>query len=403
MICRLIGIGAAGNKAAIAAVENNVISVEKTMLINSTLKDIPAEYQSKKGANVKQYAGAYGGCGKERNISNKLATSNLASDTLDLNTFLGVGTDAEAELVIIVASTEGGTGSGSAPLIGNFILNVYGIPVHIFGIAGFEDDVRGMRNTVEFFKEMNELFAVECIKNSKFLAECNGNKLKAEKKANEEFCKKISVLMGLQIRDSEHNIDPTDLLKLSAKTSGYMVIETCTFDEKIKNREQFRQAVIDALDTSKSLDISEKGMKALGVIMNVKRDSTDYIDYRDIITDRFGVAYETYEHIQHEEQTMPEFIAFIMAGLKMPTDEVEATFKRYEASAKRVNRSADSFFSTIKEKPLDQTDSAFDLGSKQIKRVDKKDFFKKASNGQGKFGNTRTKMVSVEEEVTGEY
>ena len=125
MICRLIGIGAAGNKAAIAAVENNIISVEKTMLINSTLKDIPAEYQSKKGANVKQYAGAYGGCGKERNISNKLATSNLASDTLDLNTFLGVGTDAEAELVIIVASTEGGTGSGSAPLIGNFILNVY--------------------------------------------------------------------------------------------------------------------------------------------------------------------------------------------------------------------------------------------------------------------------------------
>ena len=43
MICRLIGIGAAGNKAAITAVENNIISVKKTMLINSTLKDIPAD------------------------------------------------------------------------------------------------------------------------------------------------------------------------------------------------------------------------------------------------------------------------------------------------------------------------------------------------------------------------
>ena len=393
MICRLIGIGAAGNKAAIAAVENNVISVEKTMLINSTLKDIPAEYQSKKGANVKQYAGAYGGCGKERNISNKLATSNLASDTLDLNTFLGVGTDAEAELVIIVASTEGGTGSGSAPLIGNFILNVYGIPVHIFGIAGFEDDVRGMRNTVEFFKEMNELFAVECIKNSKFLAECNGNKLKAEKKANEEFCKKISVLMGLQIRDSEHNIDPTDLLKLSAKTSGYMVIETCTFDEKIKNREQFRQAVIDALDTSKSLDISEKGMKALGVIMNVKRDSTDYIDYKDIILDRFGVSYEIYEHIQHEEKTMPEFIAFIMAGLKMPTEEIEATYKRYKDSVAKVSKSGDAFFSTIQDAAIDPTDASFNLDQKKIKTMNKDEFFRKMATGA--FANTKTKMVSV--------
>ena len=213
MICRLIGIGAAGNKAAITAVENNIISVNKTMLINSTLKDIPADYHSKEGAIVRQYVGAYGGCGKERNISFDLAEKSLQDDTLGLEEFLGIGTDTQCELCIIVASTEGGTGSGSAPIIGKYILNVLGIDVHIFGIAGFEDDVRGMRNTVEFFKEMDENFAVECIKNSKFLTECNGNKLKAEKKANEEFCKKISVLMGLQIRDSEHNIDPTDLLK----------------------------------------------------------------------------------------------------------------------------------------------------------------------------------------------
>lgn len=403
MICRLIGIGAAGNKAAITAVENEIISVNKTMLINSTLKDIPADYQSKEGAIVRQYTGAYGGCGKERNISYGLAEKNLQEDTLGLEEFLGVDTDKQCELCIIVASTEGGTGSGSAPLIGQYILNVFGIPVHIFGIAGFEDDVRGMRNTVEFFKEMDDQFAVECIKNSKFLEECNGNKLKAEKKANEEFCKKISILMGLQIRDSEHNIDPTDLLKISAKTFGYMIIESCVFSDKIKNREQFRQAIVDTLDKSKSLDIDEKGIERLGVIMNVKKDSTDYIDYKDIITDRFGVTYETYEHIQHEEKTMPEFIAFIMTGLKMPMEEIESTYKNYEESIKKVNKDQDSFFSTIQEKAIDTTDEAFNLGAKKIKTMDKKDFFKKASGGAGgQFKNTRTKMVSVED-VADEY
>ena len=403
MICRLIGIGAAGNKAAITAVENEIISVNKTMLINSTLKDIPADYQSKEGAIVRQYTGAYGGCGKERNISYGLAEKNLQEDTLGLEEFLGVDTDKQCELCIIVASTEGGTGSGSAPLIGQYILNVFGIHVHIFGIAGFEDDVRGMRNTVEFFKEMDDQFAVECIKNSKFLGECNGNKLKAEKKANEEFCKKISVLMGLQIRDSEHNIDPTDLLKISAKTFGYMIIESCVFSDKIKNREQFRQAIVDTLDKSKSLDIDEKGIERLGVIMNVRRDSTDYIDYKDIITERFGVTYETYEHIQHEEKTMPEFIAFIMAGLKMPMEEIESTYKNYEDSIKKVNKDQDSFFSTIQEKAIDTTDEAFNLGAKKIKTMDKKDFFKKASGGAGgQFKNTRTKMVSVED-VADEY
>ena len=403
MICRLIGIGAAGNKAAITAVENEIISVNKTMLINSTLKDIPADYQSKEGAIVRQYTGAYGGCGKERNISYGLAEKNLQEDTLGLEEFLGVDTDKECELCIIVASTEGGTGSGSAPLIGQYILNVFGIPVHIFGIAGFEDDVRGMRNTVEFFKEMDDQFAVECIKNSKFLEECNGNKLKAEKKANEEFCKKISVLMGLQIRDSEHNIDPTDLLKISSRTFGYMIIESCVFSDKIKNREQFRQSIVDTLDKSKSLDIDEKGIERLGVIMNIKKDSTDYIDYKDIITDRFGVTYETYEHIQHEEKTMPEFIAFIMAGLKMPMEEIESTYKNYEESIKKVNKDQDSFFSTIQEKAIDTTDEAFNLGAKKIKTMDKKDFFKKASGGAGgQFKNTRTKMVSVED-VADEY
>ena len=69
MYCRLIGLGAAGNKAAICAVENNIMSVKQTMLVNSTLKDIPAEYQNKEGAIVYQLFGAYGGCGKERQIS----------------------------------------------------------------------------------------------------------------------------------------------------------------------------------------------------------------------------------------------------------------------------------------------------------------------------------------------
>lgn len=407
MYCRLIGLGAAGNKAAICAVENNIMSVKQTMLVNSTLKDIPAEYQNKEGAIVYQLFGAYGGCGKERQISYGLLEETLKRDVLNLDEFLNVGQPDEAELVIIVASTEGGTGSGSAPLIANYIRSVYGIAVHVFGIAGFEDDVRGMRNTVDFFKEMSAEFTVECIKNSKFLSDCNGNKIKAEKKANEEFCKKISVLMGLQIRDSDHNIDPTDLLKLSTE-EGYMIIETCVFDDKIKNREQFRQAVIDTFDKSKALDVDTESISKLGVIMNVKPESTDYIDYRDVVVDRFGVPYETYEHIQ-SESTMPEFIAFICAGLKMPTDEVEATYKNYEAAANRVNRDNDSFFSTIREKQIDPDDDAFNLKSKKEKTVDKNDFFKKNSGSssvqQGKFSHTKVRMVSkdVSEGMTGDY
>lgn len=396
MYCKLIGLGAAGNKAAICAVENKIISITNTMLINSTLKDIPMEYQNKEGAIVYQLFGAYGGCGKERQMSYGLLEDTLKRDILNLEKFLCIDQPDEAELVIIVASTEGGTGSGSAPLIANYIRNVYGISVHVFSIAGFEDDVRGMRNTVDFFKEMSEEFTVECIKNSKFLSECNGNRIKAEKRANEEFCKKISVLMGLQIRDSDHNIDPTDLLKLATE-EGYMIIETCVFAEKIKNREQFRQAIIDTFDTSKALDVDTESMSKLGVIMNIKDENTDYIDYRDVLIDRFGVPYETYEHIQ-SESSMPEFIAFICAGLKMPTDEVESTYKNYAASADKVNRDSDPFFNTIREKNINPNDDQmFNLKSKKTRTVNKEDFFKSNSSGSsGKFTNTTVRMISTD-------
>lgn len=401
MFCRLIGLGAAGNKAAITAVENEIMPIKHVMLVNSTLKDIPADYQNKDGANVKQFIGAYGGCGKERDLSYKLAEDTLKQNALGLEEFLSIGEDNEAELVILVASTEGGTGSGSVPLIANFIRNVYGIPVHVFGIAGFEDDVRGMRNTVDFFKEMASNFTVECIKNAKFLGECNGNKIKAEKEANKEFCKKISVLMGLQIRDSEHNIDPTDLLKVSTE-EGYMIIETCVFTDKIKNAEQFRQGVVDALDKSKALDVDSEAISRLGIIMNIKPENTDYIDYQDVIVERYGIPYEKFEHIQHEVQTMPEFISFIMAGMKMPTEEVQATYENYQKSVARVNKSADDFFSTIKEKQIKADDSKFDLESKDQRKkntISAADFFKKEATPAGKFKNTTTKMVSVEDSL----
>lgn len=399
MIVRLIGSGAAGNKAAITAVENQIMPISHTMLINSTLKDIPAEYQNKDGANVKQFIGAYGGCGKERNISYELCKDTLMKDTLQLKDFLNVGDDNEAELVIIVASTEGGTGSGSVPLIADYIRHVLGIAVHVFAITGFEDDVRGMRNTVDFFKEMKADYTVECIKNSKFLSDCHGNKIKAEKEANKEFCKKISVLMGLQIRDSEHNIDPTDLLKLSTE-EGYMIIESCIFTEKIKNAEQFERTLVDTLDKSKALDIDDPAMTKLGVIINIKEDNTDHISYENILTDRFGVPYERYVHIQHEEQTMPEFIAFIAAGMKMPNNEVESIYKNYTDAAARVDRNADPFFSTIVDKTIDPNDDKFNLKPKKDSTIDESDFFKKKPG----FNNTKTRMVSAEVEgVTDEY
>lgn len=367
MITKVIGIGAAGNKAAINVVENKIISMDDVMLINSTLKDIPADY---KGLKI-EYKGAYGGCGKERKLAKELVEDNIMNDTIPLAEFLHVDDPTKkAELVVIVTSTEGGTGSGSCVFLGNYIQNVFGIQVHMFGFIGFKSDIRGLRNTIEWFQELEEDFAVECIDNSKFLPECRDNKIKAEKAANAEFGKKLGILMGNPLRDSDHNIDPKDLQKLDT-THGFMCIESTNF-EKIKNKEQFESMVIEMIDNSKSLDaVITNGKTA--VIINIAESSTDFISYEDIIAERYGVSYENYLHIQHEAD-MPEFIAIIIAGAKMPVEEVQKIYNEYQERLSRVDRKSDSFFMASKNLELDD-DS--DVSFKENKTMSKEDFFKK--------------------------
>lgn len=374
MRTRIIGIGAAGNKAAISAVENGIDKLENVLLVNSTMKDIPQDYKGNKFC----FTDAYGGCGKERSRAKQLMLADLQSDAIGLEKFLAVGTDEEVELVVLVSSTEGGTGSGSVPILASYINQVYGIDVHCFAFTGFEEDGRGLMNTVEYFQEMEENFAVECLQNTKFMKQCNDNKIKAEKAANQEFCKKVSILFGNPLRDSDHNIDPTDLLKIST-TPGYMVIEFREFS-KIKNRDGFRSMIEEMVDESKTLDLNELSQKKLAVMINIDKNSTDVIDYQDILIDRFGMCFEKFEHIQHEDD-MPEFIAFISAGSKIPMKEIESIYNRYKEKTSRVNKSRDSFFS--KKFDFDMQDSMFDLEDKKDK-VDKSSFFANVNNNSKK-------------------
>lgn len=399
MITKIIGIGAAGNKAAISATEEEIVELADVLLINSTLKDIPKDYQGKSYC----FADAYGGCGKERSVAKELCARSLQEDekNLGLEEFLALGTDRQAELVVLASSTEGGTGSGTVPILAKYINQVYGIDVHCFAFMGFEEDARGLKNTVEYMQEMEKDFAVEVIQNSKFLDECNGNRIKAEKAANTAFCKKISILMGNPLRDSDHNIDQTDLLKVST-TPGYMIIEYREF-KKIKNKADFETMIENMVDTSKTLDLNDPSQKRLAMIINIDEDNTDIISYQDVLIKRFGMCYEKFEHIQHESD-MPEFVAFISAGSRLPIQEVEDIYEKYKQYTGKVVKNKDDFFQKSRSLEFDAQDEEFNIQHKEKSTINKKQFFAQVEGK--KFQNTVVKVRSetnVEENPVNHY
>ena len=161
MKIKLIGTGAAGNKAAISILENNILEPTQVRLINSTLRDIPENYRQ----GAIQLMDSEGGCGKERNIGKDLMLNTLEAYTDDFKSFI----DQDDEVLVIVTSSEGGTGSSTSSILADFYDSVVGIPVHLFIFTGFEDDGRGLQNTIELFQEVKESYVVESISNNKFL------------------------------------------------------------------------------------------------------------------------------------------------------------------------------------------------------------------------------------------
>lgn len=391
MNAKVIGIGAAGNKAAIELIKENVVKENDVLLLNSTLRDVPVEYKSM----AESFSNNEGGCGKERSIAKDLILKSLQEGNIKLDSLF----TQEDDIAIIVSSSEGGSGSGASTIVSKYISEVIKLPVIIVVFTGFEEDARGLSNTVEYFKELTDKVAVIAISNKKFLDSANGNKLKAEKLANIEFAEKIRTVLGQHIVDSEQNIDETDLKKLIT-TPGLMVVEYREVS-KIKNVQKFNEICTDIIDTSKSLDYDPTS-KRLGVILNIQEKTKDFVDWSFyVFKDRSGHPFELYTHVQSEDS--PEFISIIGSGIKLPIDEIKSIYDTYMKETEKVDKNNDSFFKNANELNKMSEDSMFDSKvnkTKEISEEAKNSFFSQFNKSTPKEKVSKFKNVVITRTIT---
>lgn len=349
---QVIGCGAAGNKATIDLVESEVLNKDEFsyLLINSTSKDIPANYREK----ALIFGKSLGGCGKERDIAKDMIIHDEDNGIRALDKMV----DPYADVVIVCGSTEGGTGSASVPMISKYISSVLKQPVIACLFFGFNDDARGMQNSIEVCQELPENVGVISICNSKFLTYTNGNKLKAEELANSQFISIIRTLSGKSIYESSQNIDDTDLKKLIT-TPGYMTVMSANITGS-KSPEQVEKKINDSFIDTKSMDSPSKSAKRIGVVFDVKQENPN-ADYQcKIFKDLYGTPYELFLHVQHVGSL--ETVTCIAAGQKMPIDEVKEIFEEYKRTSSEINKSRDEFFDTLNSFKGNAEDSMFNMG-----------------------------------------
>lgn len=397
MNAKVIGIGAAGNKAAINLIEKNIVMRTDVLLLNSTLKDIPKAYLD----IAHRFNEEVEGCGKQRELAKEITLESIKDGSLVLDSFL----DPQDDTVILVNSSEGGTGCGASIIIAKYFKQVLKINVHTFVFTGFEDDGRGLQNTIEYFQEISDEYTVEAISNKKFLKETT-TRQKAEQLANDEFAMRIRILLGQPLVDSDQNIDTMDLYKLSTNP-GYMIIDYTPL-ENIKNIEAYNKSIIHMLDECKALDISKPSCNKLGVIFNVSDKIRDYVDFSsEIIKDRLGYPYEYFHQVQFEGDK--DYVAFIASGMNMPLDEVKAIYDSYVKSSNKVNKDKDDFFSVISELKGFSEDGKFDVAPRTIQAPtndSKKAFFNEfglEAPLDPKFKNVKPSNTASNEDLKNNY
>ena len=371
MRLKIIGLGAAGNKVAIGLIEAGVSDENDVVLLNSTIKDIPANYRDL----AIRLSDSYQGCGQERKLAKDITLEAIKTGRLNLDQLV----DPEYDKVVIITSTCGGTGSGASVIVAKYFKEVIGLDVEIIGMVGFEDESsRSLRNLIEFCQDLTEGYTVQLIRNGAFLSAARGDRTAAEIAANEEVIKRIRVMNGSLLQDSDQNIDDTDIKKLN-NTTGYKTVEFKIINEKIKNSSQFDDILREMMDESPIIDTDASGIGRLGVIMNLQPTSQAVVDrsYK-ALRERLGEPYEVYTHLEFVE-AFPQFIAIIASGMKMPEKEIESVFNKYSEMSKKVNTERDSFFDTVREfKGSDETfmfDTFSDFQRKRNHQENRNNFF----------------------------
>lgn len=343
------GCGQGATKAMITCIENGVLNRKDCCVINSTTKDIPEGYVED-AIVISDNPDA--GCGKERETARGLMANYLRTKPIDI-----IEKILDYDYVNIIAAAEGASGSGASVVLARYIActdfskftddtEPIHIPVIITLITGFETDVRGMSNTINYFKDLNGVdITIRTVSNKTFL-EDTPNIFQAEKMANEEISTAFKVITASDLDNSEQNIDDTDHFKIITNP-GMMFVTEIKVDKKIKNANQLERMISDAIDYSHSLEFVPSATK-IGLYMNLSEDTLSHIDtsFPSIKNKLCGgdIIPEFFVHKQYNGKD--EYVRIIATGIKLPEEEIVSLYNKFQTNKSNAE-SEDSFFSTI--------------------------------------------------------
>ena len=321
----LIGIGNCGNQVVSLAKETKDIP---GIAINTSDKDLE---------NVKNLTvfkiGSSKGAGKSRDKA-KAYVKQMMKQLLSQEKFKSH--IDENDVVAVVASTGGGTGSGISVMLTHLLSTMYVdkrfILVHV--LPSLKESLAAQQNTIEYLKEMNNF-------NATYMSYDNGCKdgLPSNvmmKQMNEEIVEDLSVIRGDYLLSTPFtSIDEEDLTKILEVPGRLVVHRVYDIKEKDIDKVGIEDMLIQKLtDTTYSTELhNDNRVMKMGVILNDTEKLSNKIDTNFTeFKNQIGNPIEGFEHVAIIEPSMnlKNRAIVISSGLSLPEDRIEKINERIQ-------------------------------------------------------------------------
>lgn len=327
----VIGIGNCGNQVVKLAMEELACDVLALNSSKNDLETIPDTIPS-------ILVGDERGAGKNRSEAKAFLKSSIMDMMKDekFTNFM-----QHKDVIFIVSSTGGGTGSGMAPILSSIIRQSFHDKdgkernVILCGVMPKISEAYSTQvNSLEYCKEL-----METLDSPTYMLYDNERLSKEPthvmmKKVNQDIIDDIKVLRGdYNFPTPYSSIDQKDM-KMILQTSGRIVVAKMVgMKEKDIDERTIEELLIDQIKRNSHAEMDRnKIIQRTGIITNLSENMNNQFDtHLTEVQEFIGSPIEEFEHVViNQERSIDNNVFLIMSGLKGINDRINKIRERIE-------------------------------------------------------------------------
>jgi len=334
----VIGLGNAGNQVAELAFKSRQIPA---IAINSSEKDL-----MNISAIDKILIGDQKGAGKDRTEAKKFMKNHITALMKQEKLIKFI---EDLEVIFVVSSIGGGTGSGMSPVFTEILTKAFPskriVLVEIY--PALSESIAAQQNAIDYLKEVRDF-----LPNITFMAYDNHrfSNLPTDKMmqaVNAEIVEDIAVLRGdYQIPTPFSSIDEKDALRLIETPGRLCIAKAYDLKEKDLDDKSIEEILVNDLkNVSSTVELQrDKIVKRIGLISNLNKTLHEKLNTKlETLKSFVGEPVEGFEHIFiNSSDDMQNRVISILSGLTIPDDRVQKMLQRIQEATEAITKVQES-------------------------------------------------------------